>query len=283
MTFNFDSKTLPSEDFENLRNLIVEICGIEFNQDNKFILEKKVFSRIKELKLNSPGDYYLYLKFSPMRHIEIEKLINLLTTNETYFFREKNQLKAFQDEILPELYKKKSMGKKIRIWSAGCSTGEEPYTIAILIKEKNMFERWRVEIFASDINSEVLKEARDGIYGLNSFKETESRYANKYFYLQNGKFAIKEEIKPMVEFGKLNLLDTAKIKLLRPFDVIFCRNVLIYFTRETKRKVIDSFYEVMEEGGYLLLGHAESLLNVTTAFELVHLKNDIVYRKPAKK
>lgn len=282
MTFNQHSRILLPRDFEDLRNLIADLCGLDFQEDSKSIFERRIFSRIQALNLPSPRDYYFFLKFSPKRNDELEKLINILTTNETYFFREKYQLRAFQEEILPEIYERKKRERKIRIWSAGCSTGEEPYTIAIILKEKKIFDNWQKEIFASDINTDVLQKARAGIYEFNSFRDTEPRFIKEYFRFSGGKYEIVPEIKNSVNFGKLNLLDSDKVKMLGPFDVVFCRNVLIYFTKEAKKKVVNSFFHALLNGGYLLLGHAESLINISSDFELVHLKSDIVYRKPLK-
>lgn len=185
---------------------------------------------------------------------------------------------------MPEISERKQKKgiKEINIWSAGCSSGEEPYTIAILLKERGFFERFNINIFATDISHRVLKLARKGVYSLYSFRNTDKKYMDKYFEEEDGKWRIKEEIKNLVTFGHLNLLDSFKISLLKRMDVIFCRNVIIYFDLETKKKVIESFYERLEEGGYLLLGHSESLMNISTSFKLVQLKNDLVWQKPLK-
>ncbi len=271
------------KDFEDLKNFIEEWCGIEFSENNRYILERRVQTRIEALKLKSPRDYYFFIRYSPKRHEEVEKLINILTTNETYFFREKHQLKAFSEEILPELHRNNRESRSLRVWSAGCSTGEEPYTIAILIIESKLFHNWNVEIFATDINTEVLQHAREAVYTVKSFRDTEQRYLRDFFdKLDGGRYVVKPEVRSLVNFGKLNLLDTGRIRMLPRFDVIFCRNVLIYFTQEAKKKVSTAFFDSLKDGGYLLLGHAESLINISSDFELVHFKNDIVYRKPRR-
>ncbi len=214
---------------------------------------------------------------------ELSVVIDTLTTNETYFFREPYQLKAFSEEILPEIKARKennTKDKNLYIWSAGCSTGEEPYTIAMLILESGQFRDWNVEIFGNDISQRVLQVARKGIYTQSSFRGMDDRLINKYFERLDGKYKIKDEVKNLTRFGYLNLMDRGRMSLLRNMDTIFCRNVLIYFDPESKKKVIQNFYEKMDDGSYLLLGHAESMINISTAFILQHLKNDMVYRKP---
>jgi len=171
----------------------------------------------------------------------------------------------------------------LRVWSAGCSTGEEPYTITMLINEKGNFSGWDIEIYGSDINQRVLQTARKGIYRKNSFRTTERYYIQKYFTEEDGFFQINDSVKKHVNFSYLNLLDPFKTRFLGNMDVIFCRNVLIYFDTESRRRVIENFYNRLVDGGYLLLGHAESLINISTAFHLKHLKNDMVYQKPYPK
>lgn len=282
---NFQGKaSLTDDEYRELSEFIRNYCGINFDSSSKFILEKRLATRLEFLHLSTFRDYLFYIKYDPNREEELNTIADILTTNETYFFREDYQLRAFKEEILPELKarKEKAFNNEIRIWSAGCSTGEEPYTIAMLILESGILKDTRVEIFASDISQRVLQVARKGIYSKPSFRATDEAYIRKYFEGTDGKYRIKDDVKRLVNFGHLNLMDTARIKLLKPMDVIFCRNVIIYFDTESKKKVIDNFYDVLNEGGYLLLGHAESLMNVSARFQLCHLKNDLVYQKPVR-
>ncbi len=166
------------------------------------------------------------------------------------------------------------------MWSAGCASGEEAYTIAILIQEAGLFADWDVRVFGSDISRKVLQIARKGIYGRASFRTTEPRVQRRYFREADGKHQVRDELKQQVSFGQINLFDEPMTMLVGEVDVIFCRNVLIYFDQASRKRVIDTLYRKLSKGGYLLLGHSESLINLTTAFELVHLKNDMVYRKP---
>jgi chemotaxis protein methyltransferase CheR len=274
---------LEEDVFRLIRDFVRDYCGIFFDDDSRYLLEKRLSRRVRTHHFSNFREYYRYLLYHRNRDEELAAIIDIITVNETYFFREQNQLKAFGEEILPEIksiYKDK---KKLRIWSAGCSTGEEPYTIAMLILEKGYFHGWNIEIFGSDINQRVLQVARSGIYRKNSFRTTEHYYLDKYFREGEGFWRISDGVKQYVNFSHLNLLDPYKVKLVGTMDVIFCRNVMIYFDHASRKKVIDMFYQRLTEGGYLLLGHAESLINISTAFTLKHFKNDMVYQKPVRR
>jgi chemotaxis protein methyltransferase CheR len=210
--------------------------------------------------------------------------MDVLTTNETYFFREAFQLKAFSEEIIPEIVAVKGAkkDKSLRIWSAGCSTGEEPYTIAMLLLERPDLADWRIEIIGTDISQRVLHQARKGVYGSSSFRVTDDIYKKRYFHEQEGGFRIADRVRELVTFSRLNLYDQSRFLFLGKMDIIFCRNVIIYFDQPAKKKVIEQFYNTLNPGGFLLLGHSESLMNITTAFKLRHLKNDMVYEKPSR-
>lgn len=283
MIFGKEPETIMiEEEFRLIRDLIHSHCGIFFDSDAKFLLEKRLARRLDLHQLPGFKEYYHFLKYSRGREQELSDIMDVLTTNETYFFREEFQLNAFVGEILPDLkaVKEKRGDRTIRIWSAGCSTGEEPYTIAMLIMETGAFKDWKVEIVGTDISHRVLQHARKGVYGKSSFRTTSPERVNRFFQQQDGLYRIKDEVRGLVTISHLNLLDENRMILLGKMDVIFCRNVIIYFDQVAKRMVVESFYRVLREGGYLLLGHAESLLNTTTAFALKHLKSDMVYQKP---
>ncbi len=268
---------MSEELFRLFRDYILNQCGIYFKETNKFLLERRIMQRIKALQFQSYEQYYYYLTYDPRSAQEIDFLYDVITTNETYFFREQKQLKAFIEEIVPEILSTK---EKLRIWSAGCSTGEEPYTIAILLNEYNYFQKASIDIFASDLSQEAIVKARKGIYRENSFRTCPEHFKKKYFEeVSPGNIKIKDEIKQKVSFGKLNLLDINRTYLLGYLDVIFCRNVIIYFDDKAKKKVIEMFFDRLYPKGFLLLGHSESLITITTKFKLRHLKNDMVYQK----
>jgi chemotaxis protein methyltransferase CheR len=275
-------RPLPREVFRLLRQSIYDYAGLYFDDDATFLIQRRLVPRLEALSLPDFSDYYRYLRAATAetRRAELEEIVERVTTNETYFFREGYQLAAFKDEILPALAESERRGRRLTIWSAGCSTGEEAYTIAILLLESGLFGGWDVRIFGSDISRRVLQAARKGAYGRGSFRTTEPRILRRYFREVDGRHQVREEVRQMVSFGQINLFDEPMTAIVGEVDIVFCRNVLIYFNHESRRKVIDTLHRKLIRGGFLLLGHSESLINVTTAFELVHLKNDMVYRKP---
>jgi len=273
---------LSDEEFRLIRDLIYNHCGIYFDSDATYLLEKRLAKRVRLHHLSGFKDYYHFLRYNRNRDQELSDIMDLLTTNETYFFRESFQLKAFTDEIIPALReaKLKNGDLSLRIWSAGCSSGEEPYTIAMLLLDMGGFAGWNLEIIGTDISQRVIQQARKGLYGKASFRVTDDSYLRRYFTEQDGMYRVNDKVRELVTISHLNLLDANRVALLGRMDIIFCRNVIIYFDQEARRKVIDSFYRTLREGGYLLLGHSESLMNISTAFTFKHLKNDMVYQKP---
>lgn len=274
---------MSDDTFRLIRDFIRNYCGIYFDDGSKFLLEKRLSRRVENYLLNNFEDYYHFLMYDKRRDEELTSVIEILTVNETYFFREFSQLKALSDEIIPEIGERKKDRKRLRIWSAGCATGEEPYTIAILILEKNLMPEWEIEILGSDINQRVLHAARRGIYRKNAFRSIDDYYIRKYFTDEGeGNYRIVDPVRSLVNFSLLNIVDPFKVRFVGKMDVIFCRNVIIYFDRDTKKKVINNFYDRLTEEGYLLLGHSESLMNISTDFMLRHFKNDLVYQKPTR-
>jgi chemotaxis protein methyltransferase CheR len=270
---------LPDDVFRLLRDAIYRRTGIWFADSSKYLLQKRLSPRARELNFDSFQKYYYFLQYDPRADVEFDEIYDLVTTKETYFFREPAQLAAFIEEIVPDILSRKSVNK-IRVWSAGCASGEEPYSIAMLLQESRFFERSGFEIFASDISSEVLVRARKGQYREAAFRSTDPSLRDKYFTRQpDGSWRIRDEIRNRVSFGRLNLYDEPRVSLLGNLDVIFCRNVIIYFDDASKRTVISNFYNRLVDGGYLLLGHSESLISLSTQFKLKHLKNDMVYQK----
>ena len=274
---------MPDEEFRLLRDLVYAHSGIYFDDNAKYLLEKRLARRLSVLQLRSYREYYQFLKFNRSRELELEEIMDLLTTNETYFFRESYQLQAFSSEIIPELCRRKEAAgqtRRIRIWSAGCSTGEEPYTIAMLLLEQPCLQGWQLEIIGTDISQRVLQQARRGVYGQSAFRVTDNYYRLKYFEPVDGGWRIADTVRQLVAISHLNLLDRTRMAVLGSFDLIFCRNVIIYFDQSAKKQVITSFHSMLQDSGFLLLGHSESLMNISTLFTLRHFKNDMVYQKP---
>ena len=279
-----DQHNMSDDEFRLLRDCIYGHCGIFFDSNSKYILEKRLSHRLADLNLPTFNDYYHYLKYNRNKDQELIDIMDVLTTNETYFFRESFQLRAFTDEIITELIKFKSArnDRSLRIWSAGCSTGEEPYTIAMLLSDIPQLRDWNIEIIGTDISRKVLQHARRAVYGKSSFRATEEMQLQLFFNQQDDGYKVKDSIREQVTIRHLNLFDTNSMILLGKMDIVFCRNVIIYFDHAAKKHVIESFYNSLYDGGFLLLGHSESLMNLTTLFTLRHFKNDMVYQKPIR-
>jgi chemotaxis protein methyltransferase CheR len=274
--------TMTDLQFRLFRDFFREYCGLSFTEDSRFLLEKRLARRVQELDLGSFAAYHYLLRKDPKGDEELAVAIDELTTNETYFFRERSQLRALVEEILPETIERRRAqgGRAVSIWSAGSSSGEEAYSIVMLAKEAGFEPGVDFRVYASDISRRVLQKARRGVYRPASFREGLDHFQKRYFSEQDGHWRISDDIKRHVAFTRVNLLDRSRVALLGTMDVILCRNVIIYFDLETKQEIIESFHEELHPGGYLLLGHAESLINVSNAFVLAHLKNDLVYRRP---
>jgi chemotaxis protein methyltransferase CheR len=271
---------LRPDEFRMLRDLVNERTGIYFGDEALPIVERRLRDRLTAVGVRTYGEYYQYLRLSSLGAGEMDEATDLLTTNETYFFREQYQLRAFSDEILPRIASEADARKRVTVWSAGCSTGEEVYTLAILIAQSQLFERWDVRVYGSDISRRCVATARRGVYGASAFRVAPPEMRRAYFVDRADGSHVVDRIRALCHFGQMNLMDPERARAVGRVDVVFCRNVLIYFDQRSRKRVIDMFYERLLPGGYLLLGHSESLLNVSTAFELVHLREDLVYRKP---
>ncbi|HJQ36640.1 MAG TPA: protein-glutamate O-methyltransferase CheR [Thermoanaerobaculia bacterium] len=270
---------LPDDVFRLLREQIYRRSGIWFSDSSKYLLQKRLSPRARELNFDSFQKYFYFLQYDPRADTEFDQIFDLVTTNETYFFREPAQLQAFIEEVIPDVLSRKTV-KKVRIWSAGCSSGEEPYSIAMLLQEAGWYEHAAFEIFASDINQQVLQKARKGHYRESAFRATEPKLRERYFTREtDNSWRVIDEIRNRVSFGRLNLYDEARVSLLGHLDVVFCRNVIIYFDDASKKVVVNNFYNRLVDGGYLLLGHSESLISLSAQFKLRHLKHDMVYQR----
>ncbi len=277
-----DEIKLSDETFFRLRDTIYKLSGIYFNESKKYLLESRILKRIQVLKLDAFESYLQKISALNGRE-ELKNLFDVITINETYFFRAEFQIEALESHIIPELVAAKlsSNNNKIRIWSAACSTGEEPYTISMVIENniKAKYPEIKFEIFASDLSQEVIKNAEKGLYNEYSIRNLPKDYFIKYFTRVKDKFEIDESIRNMVEFKNINLYDSFSINQLEKFDVIFCENVLIYFDPVSKEKVITNLYNAFNDGGYLFIGTAESLHNVKQNFDLIHFPKAMAYRR----
>ena len=276
---------ITNEEFIQLRDYIYEQCGIYIAETRKYLVENRLSNRIKELNLKNFGEYYYYLRFDANRRAEMPKLFEVITTNETSFYRNPPQLQVFQEKVLKaELDKLRAAHtRKIRIWSAGCSTGEEPYTLAMILNEvlKSELPTWDIKITANDLSEAVLAAARKGVYSDYALRTTPPDIISRYFKKEGNNYLVDSKLKHLISFGPINLSDKMMLRRVERSHIIFCRNVIIYFDDEMKRQVIESFYDNLLPGGCLLIGHSESLHNISRAFKPEHHVGTIVYRKEA--
>jgi chemotaxis protein methyltransferase CheR len=266
---------ISDEDFRLLRDIIRERFGIYYDDQKQFLLLSRLQTRLSKRSLTSYGEYVKFLRFGAEREAEFRDLASVLSNNETYFFRERAQVKALCGKILTEL---QAASPRLRVWSAACSSGEEPYSLAMSLLETGRIAESNILIRATDISPRVLEICDRGFYRALSFRATEPAMVQRYFTVSGDGFVIADRIKRLVQFGALNLMDERKVAAFGPFDAIFCRNVLIYFDKPTQKRVVESFARALRAGGYLFLGHAESLFALTDLFEPVVQPESIAYR-----
>jgi chemotaxis protein methyltransferase CheR len=276
---------MTDEEIQLFRDYIRNYAGLVFVGSQYEIFKKRIKIRMEANSFSTAKEYYNFLRFDPRKNEELRELIDLVTVNETYFFRESMQMDAFNDLVLPDLKKEKEkLGvNKLKIWSAACSSGAEPYSLAILIKESGLFNSvlWKVEILGTDINSEILQVARQSAYSEPAFRATDKKIRDKYFQSDDKKlWKINDDIKSMVKFTHLNLFNHAQMKLMTDIDLILCRNVFIYFDDEGKKEIVKSFYNSLNPGGYLVVSQTESLFKITTLYSMKPMGKVLLYQKP---
>lgn len=255
---------MSDEDFDFLRRLAREKTGIELSDHKKEMIYSRVVRRIRTLKLANFRDYCLYLQRNA--EAEMTDFINAITTNLTSFFRETHHFDYLRDTVIPSLRSAPGRTRSLRIWSAGCSTGEEPYSIAMTLGEAGIGRDWDVRILATDLDSNVIAHGKAGVYNADKLDSIPAHLRSKYFSSQaDGSFRVRSELASMITFQQLNLLHHWPIHY--PFDAIFCRNVVIYFSKDTQRQLFDRFANQMVPNGWLFIGHSESLHGVSTRFK----------------
>jgi chemotaxis protein methyltransferase CheR len=274
---------LSEETFVMLRDFIYSKTGIFFPEKKKYLIEGRLVKRLQVLKLEHFEDYLHLLKYGQQKESEFEFLCNMVTINETFFFRNDAQIDAFQQKFADEVIeaKKAYNNRTLRIWSAACSSGEEPYSFAMLYLEhlKPRYPDLRIEIVGTDINTAVLDMAQKGEYNQYAIRSTPKLYLNKYFDQSNGVYRLKQEVKQLVRFEYINLIDREKMRRMMHFDFIFCANVLIYFDEKAKIQVVGDLFNSLNRGGYLFIGFSEMLHRISTAFKLVSIPKTTAYKK----
>jgi chemotaxis protein methyltransferase CheR len=274
---------LTDETFVLLRDFIYTRTGIYFPVKKKYLLEGRLVKRLQVLKLGHFEDYLHLLKYGQQKECEFKLLCNMITINETFFFRNDAQINAFQDKFAEEVIKTKKEynNRTLRIWSAACSSGEEPYSLAMLYLEhlKSRYPELGIEIVGTDINTAVLDMAHKAEYNQYSIRSTPKLYLNKYFDHSNGVYRLRQEVKELVRFEYINLMDRENMRRMMHFDFIFCANVLIYFDEKAKIQVVGDLFNSLNRGGYLFIGFSEMLHRISTAFKLVSIPKTTAYKK----
>jgi chemotaxis protein methyltransferase CheR len=269
-----------------IRDLVYKVSGIYQPEDKLYLIADGCARRMKQLGSHSAREYWAHLTSHAGREGEIRQLLNEVTIGETCLFRSQGQIDALRKVILPELIadKTRQIVKRLRIWSAGCSTGEEPYTLAMSLLEESegLLKGWQFDIAATDLNDRSVETAKTGIYGDYALRNTTDQYKKKYFQpVEGGKLQVRPEVRNLVTFNRINLQDDSKMLFMKGMDVIFCCNVLIYFDNASKSRVIAHFFNNISLGGYLFLGTSESLLRLNDQFRLVHFPGTIAYWRPS--
>jgi len=253
-----------------------------FTEAKRYYVERRVIERMTATESRSFEAYFARLRAD--QHGEIEQFVNAFTINETYFYREEHQLACLTSELLAERLKAKARGEPIRIWSVPCSTGEEPYSIAIwLLENWPHVDQYDIEIVGSDIDTGVIELARAGVYGERALSRLPRQVVDRYFAVNGGDaWQILNDLRASVRFTRVNIVERAETKPHGQFDVIFCRNVLIYFDDLSRRTAAENLFENLYPGGFICLGHTESMSRISPLFEVARFANAIVYRKPAR-
>lgn len=281
MALTHQNRQMSQGEFKKFRDLIYRECRISLGPHKKMLVMNRFAKRLRELNLNSYGEYYDYVTSPEGRKKELAKMVDAITTNTTQFFREAKQFEFMNQVVWPEFLgePQRFSSNTMRIWSSACSTGEEPYTIAISAKEALARMPGRqVRILATDISDSALDTARQGVYADDKVRNIQKQLLYRYFLKGNDRVKVKPELQQMVEFRKLNLNDPFHLKL-RDFHIVFCRNVIIYFDRQTQEELMRKYFQVLRPGGYLFLGHSETLHGMGTEFDFVMAS---VYRKPTQ-
>ena len=270
-------KNLTDDEFERIRSFIKQKLGINLSDEKKSLIHSRLGSTLHEKGFDNFTQYFDSLLQDKTEQALIQ-FVDKVTTNHTYFMRETDHFDYFRDTVLPYIYEKHSQSNDLRLWCAGCSSGEESYTLQILIQDffKNKPDKWNTEILATDISTTVLKKAVRGVYPIDSLKNMPKQWVNEYFETFDKEHKqVREEIKKLITYRKYNLMEE-KFPFKKPLQTIFCRNVMIYFDFATREQLVKKFYDATITGGYLFIGHSESLHNTDTQYKYI---KPAVYRK----
>ncbi|MBI2061536.1 MAG: protein-glutamate O-methyltransferase CheR [Nitrospirae bacterium] len=267
--------------FEFFKELVYEETGISLGPEKRYLLEARLQKRLSEFEFDQFDSYIQWLKSREHSRDEIDLLIETVTVGETSFFRHAAHFRILKEIVFPALAA--GLPRKdntLRLWSAGCSTGEEAYSLAMAFFETGLPSRgWRIKVFATDISRNSIRHAQGGVYKLSSFKNTPDVYTQKYFSRKDDQFILRPDIRTAVTFSRMNLLEVRKVRLLPSMDVVFCRNVLMYFDAKSRKSGMDLIMDRLRPGGYLFLGHQETLHSKHPQIRSEDIGSVLVYRR----
>ena len=270
---------ISDEDFLKFKEFFYRRTGINFEPSKRYFVDKRLVERIESTGTGTFRGYFSFMRCQVSGE-ELQQLTNLMTVNETYFLREEYQFRCLVDSILPEVVGRKNSSDTIRIWCIPSSSGEEPYSIAIYLMEHwSGIAEWDVEIISSDIDTNILRRARAGRYSARSVQHMPKTWLQRYFKSFGGEFQLCNDIREAVEFTRVNLSEPSDTITYRNFDVIFCRNLLIYFGDVSRTTAAETFYEALNPGGFICLGHSESMSRISPLFKVRKFPEAIVYQK----
>ena len=271
--------SISDEDFLKFREFFYRRTGISFESSKRYFVDKRLVERIEVTGTGTFRGYFTLLRFQASGE-ELQQLTNLMTVNETYFLREEYQFRCLVDSILPEIVRHRTSAAPIRIWCIPSSSGEEPYSVAMyLLEHWRGLNEWNVEIISSDIDTSILRRARAGRYSARSVQNMPATWLQKYFKRVGDEYQLSNDIREGVEFTRVNLSAPADTIRYRNFDVIFCRNLLIYFDDISRQTAAETFYEALNPGGFICLGHSESMSRISSLFKVRKFPEAIVYQK----
>lgn len=272
---------VADDEFRKFCEFIYRRTGMSYGEAKRYFIDHRLLERVAQTGSPSVQSYLSLLRFDTTGR-ELETIVNALTVNETYFYREEHQFACLTRSILPDVVRRKRRGERVRLWSLPCSTGEEAYSIAIwLLENWPEVDQWDIEIMASDIDTRVLAAAREGIYDARSVQRLPKAILGRYFQpLPDDRWRILDTLRGSIEFTQVNVADLNQMAAFRDVDVIFCRNMLIYFDDVSRREAAESMYACLRPGGYVCLGHSESMSRISSLFDVRRFEDAIVYQRP---
>ncbi|HEY4407612.1 MAG TPA: protein-glutamate O-methyltransferase CheR [Xanthobacteraceae bacterium] len=271
---------LTQDEVQRFCEFLYRRTGMSFAESKRYYIDRRIAERMAATNSTSFNSYFALLRSDADR--ELEHLVNAFTVNETYFFREDHQLRCMTSDLLDLVIRGRPAGEPIRIWSIPCSTGEEPYSIAIWLMESwSKVDSYNIEIVGSDIDTRALAAAQDGVYGDRALARLSRQLVDRYFRpVADGRHQIDVGLRNSIQFTRTNLIDAKAMADYRGFDIIFCRNVLIYFDDASRRIAAESLYDCLRPGGYICLGHSETMSRISPLFSVCRFPDAIVYQRP---